>query len=350
MQWRVAALILLYMGSSEAFFNGDVSTIVNRTNRLNLTCYYYGDWITDCEYCVYQYFYNGSSSTSYYDYMETTNIYKSMSQRCEGFSDKTDIGYGICSPLSFELFDISILCICATNMCNTNLTTCRTSVSNQLNSNSGPSVLSSIMPELVTPVACVDQTSQITDTLNASFYCAVLASSYIDIEKCNEYISNNSVLCMISVADNTELKIAIPTDFTKYYLDVSFGRINKFNRDPSKTLWYKETSASFYLNYNVTTINGTETQTTHTQRCFCAQDNCNRDLTSCLNANRSIPIRNTASSNKLSNEQFFCINIFLFRLVQTNKIIIPIWIYVMITFFFSSILDNLTVNFVGNLF
>lgn len=304
MQWRIAALIFLYIGSSEAFFNGDVSTIVNRTNRFNLTCYYYGDWITNCEYCVYQYFYNGSTSTSTYDYMETANIYRTMSRRCQGFSDKTDIGYGICSPLPFELFDISILCICATNMCNVNLTTCQTSVSNQLNSNSVPSVLPSIMPELVTPVACVDQTTPITDTLNGSFYCTVLAAPYIDIEKCNQYARNNAALCMISVANNTQLTIAIPTDFTKLYLDAALGRVKTFNRDSSKTLWYNETSASFFLNYNVTTINGSETRTIHTQRCFCAQDDCNKDLTSCLNANRSIPIRNSATS-KLSNERIF---------------------------------------------
>ena len=311
MQWKIATLILLYFGSSEAFFNGDVSTIVNRTNRFNLTCYYYGNWVTNCEYCVYQYFYNGSTSTSYYDYMETTNIYKTVSQRCQGFSNKTDIGYGICSPLSFELFDISILCICATNMCNMNLTTCQTSVRNQLNSNSAPSVLSSIIPELVTPVACVDTTYQTTDTLNGSFYCVQLASPYIDIEKCNEYTRNNTVLCIITVADDIQLNLAIPLDFTKYYLDGAFGRISTFNRNPSKTLWYNETSASFYLNYNVTTINGNETQTIHTKRCFCAQDNCNRDLTSCLNANKSIPIGNTTTS-KLSNKQVFCMNIFLF--------------------------------------
>ncbi len=301
MQWRIVTLTLLYIGLSEAFFNGDLSTIVNRTNRFNLTCYYYGNWVTNCEYCVYQYFYNGSSSTSYYDYMDTTNIYKTISQRCQGFSDKTDIGYGICSPLSFELFDISIFCICATNMCNMNLTTCRTSVSNQLESNSAPSVLSSIIPELVTPITCVDTTYQITDSLNASFYCAVLASPYIDIEKCNEYVANNTVLCMVTITDGDELSIAIPTDFSKYYLDGALGRINTFNRDPTKTLWYNETSASFYLNYNVTTINGNVSQTTHTQRCFCAEDNCNMDLTSCLNANRSIPIGNTTTS-KLLNE------------------------------------------------
>ncbi|CAF3631193.1 unnamed protein product [Rotaria sp. Silwood1] len=181
--------MLLLIGSNEGLFNGDISTVSNRTlNRLNLTCFYDDSLVANSEYCVYQFFSNGSSLRTLYDYMRVTNIYKTIAQRCTGFSNTIDVGFGFCSPLEFELFDISILCICATDMCNKNFTSCQSSVTNQLQINSAPSVLSSMVPELNTPISCYDS----SDSLNTSFYCANVASPYIDIQKCNEYTMNNT--------------------------------------------------------------------------------------------------------------------------------------------------------------
>ncbi|CAF3725638.1 unnamed protein product [Adineta steineri] len=293
MQFGINLLILLLIGFSEEFFNGDVSTLSNGTAlRLNLTCFYYDELVTDSEYCVYQYFYNGSSSTVLYDYMEITNIYRSISKRCTGFSDTTDIGFGFCSPLEYELFDISILCICATNMCNMNLTTCKSSVTNQLQTNSAPSVLDSMIPEIITPISCFDETYD----FNASSFCYYLASPYIDIEKCNEYTMNNTVLCMFDVIDGQTSPMAITIDYSAYYLSGALFRVNQFNRDWTSTLSYKETPGSFDINFNVTQLYNNTNITIVRQRCFCVENYCNNNITTCLNANTTIPLENSAIS------------------------------------------------------
>ncbi|CAF4007216.1 unnamed protein product, partial [Adineta steineri] len=95
-------LILFFVITCEGFMNIDQFMITNQTkNRLSLTCQY-NDYdnvynVTNCEYCVYQSFSNGSVSSINYDCIQITNTYKSISERCQGFSDKTDVGYGICS-------------------------------------------------------------------------------------------------------------------------------------------------------------------------------------------------------------------------------------------------------------
>ncbi|CAF0996500.1 unnamed protein product [Rotaria sordida] len=285
--------MLLLIGSSEGFFNGNISTVSNKTlNRLNLTCFYNDNMVTDCEYCVYKFFYNGSSSTISYDCMIVTNIYTNIAQRCTGFSNTTDIGFGFCSPLEFELFDISIFCICATDMCNINFTSCQSSVTNQLQTNSAPPVLSSMIPEMNTPISCYDS----SDPLNNSFYCANFASPYIDIQKCNEYTINNTLLCMHQMDSDGPFFFALTPDIYKYYLSGALSRVYQFNQELSTTLSYNETSSSFYINYIFRYVNGNQTISWHMERCFCAQSYCNYNLTTCLGENRTITITTTTTT------------------------------------------------------
>ncbi|UJR16685.1 hypothetical protein I4U23_003585 [Adineta vaga] len=100
-----------------------------------------------------------------------------------GFSNKTDIGYDSCSPLAFDLFTTSILCLCATNICNQNLGTCQSSVNSQLQTNTAPPVLSSMIPGLEASISCFDTAYPSYSTS----YCIDLASPFIDIPKCNAY-------------------------------------------------------------------------------------------------------------------------------------------------------------------
>ena len=95
-------LIFLFVTTSKGFLDFDLSTVNNVTKTgLNLTCLYYDFDMTGCDACVYQYYSNGTATTTMYDCIQITNSYKTVSNRCQGFIDTTDIGYGICSPLSF---------------------------------------------------------------------------------------------------------------------------------------------------------------------------------------------------------------------------------------------------------
>lgn len=299
MSRKIILLILLFVTTCEGFFSIDLSTINNETiSRLNLTCLYYDEILINCDYCVYQFYNNGSSTTINYDCIQITNTYKSQSQRCQGFSDTTDIGYGICSPLSFELFDISILCICATNMCNNNFTTCRSSVTNQIESNSSPSVLPSIISDLSTSISCVDTIYSSDSSLNISSYCGGYTSPYIDITKCNEYVINNTVLCVFMMSEGYQYPMALTEDSYNMYLATLIYEVIQFSQDSTIEEYYNSSSSYFYVNWNTTYNNDNDTTILDSETCLCAQNNCNFNVTSCLAANRSISIsiQNSATS------------------------------------------------------
>jgi hypothetical protein len=290
MLYKTILFTLLYFTTCEGFYNVNISSI---HPRLNLTCYYYGLVYTDCEYCVYQFFNNGSASEVYYDCSQVTNTYKTISQRCQGFSDTTDIGYGVCLPLSFELFDISILCICATNMCNQNFTSCQSSVNYQIESNSAPSVLPSVAPAFTTPISCVDTTNLLGDSSTMSSFCAEYSSPYINVTECNEYVVNNTVLCIYISSGGNPYPFASTSDDYNLFLSGAIIGINERSQDPNIVQFYNESSSYFYVNWNETFDDNT---TLIVQRCLCAEDNCNSNLMICLNANRLIVIENNARS------------------------------------------------------
>ena len=193
----------------------------------------------------------------------------------------------------FELFDISILCICATNLCNTNLTTCKSSADNQIKTNSAPSSLPSFMHDLSTNISCIDTTSSSDDnSSNISSYCSGSASPYIDVEKCNQYVIDNTVLCVYYAYGSTQTLTPLTADHYKMYLSTIRSTINQDSLDSSIDLYYNESSSYLYINTNLT-IND---QPRIVKRCICASDNCNYNLATCLNSNRSISIENSATS------------------------------------------------------
>jgi hypothetical protein len=286
-------LILSFVSICEGFFSIDISKLINQTtNGLNLTCFYYDFTLINCDYCVYQYYSNGSSSSINFDCIQITNSYKILSKQCEGFSDQRDIGYGICSPLSFDLSDISILCICATNMCNTNFTACQSSVNYQIKTNIVPSVLPSIIPDLSKTISCIDTFYPIgPNSSNISSYCMDYPSPFINFTECNEYVLNNTVLCLYSPFNDNYDTFSLTKDSYLMYLSDTISSMNQFIQDSNDTQYYNETSSYFYVEWDSMNDNRTW------GRCFCAQDNCDSSLTNCLNSNRSISIINCATSS-----------------------------------------------------
>jgi len=187
--------------------------LVNNSTKayLNFTCLYNGNVsVIDWQFCIYQYYNNGWSTVISYDCIQITIKYKVLSQNCQGFSAQMDIGYD--SPFPFETFDKWIVCICATNMCNTNLNWCRSSVTIQIQSNTFPSVLPSIVPQLTTSISCFSATTPLINWLNLSSSCSSTQSAYINLTECNQYVINNIVLCLIIVSGSDVVLMALTKD------------------------------------------------------------------------------------------------------------------------------------------
>ena len=132
--------------------------------------------------------------------------------RCQGFSNNSDLGYGSCIPRPFELYNKTTLCICATDFCNRDLTTCQQAVTGptSLQPNSPP-----VFPVLTAPITCYDNT-QFSDYMNnyvernLSYVCAnlpyylrtvgQLPTKLIDQAMCDNYTQTNTVLCGIDAS------------------------------------------------------------------------------------------------------------------------------------------------------
>ncbi|CAF4145207.1 unnamed protein product, partial [Adineta steineri] len=263
-------------------------------------------------------FSNGSVSSINYDCIQITNTYKSISERCQGFSDKTDVGYGICSPLSYETFNISTICICATDFCNTDIDSCQSSVQSQTQSNSLPSVLPSFLPQLETSISCMDSKISVSESLSVSYHCIMYQneSPYINLTKCNDYVINNTVLCLIFFDGDQSESIALTGDDYGFFLVEEIMSIYS-EQGSNIEQYYNESSSYFYIFSNAT--NPMDNSTLIQQVCFCAQDNCNFNLTNCLNANRSLTVTSNGIKN-ISNNIFYIISSYF--IIQFFKLII----------------------------
>ncbi|CAF1425874.1 unnamed protein product [Adineta ricciae] len=232
----------------------------------------------------------GSNIEVIQDFIQITNTYKSFAERCNGFSNQTDIGYGNCSPLSYETFNTSILCICATNLCNHDLDSCRFSVQNQTQSNSAPVSLPALLPRLQTSISCVNSLFSQTDTVNTTYYCANSHSPYINLTACIEYYRANTVLCVLILQGNGTLAVGLSEDEYRLILLANIQNIHYFDQYSGVSVAYNQSSSYFYVIYKQIIDSSNETYIQ--QVCFCAQDNCTSNMTSCLNANRSLTVTN----------------------------------------------------------
>ncbi|CAF0803970.1 unnamed protein product [Adineta steineri] len=247
--------------------------------------------VVDCEYCVNRHYSNGTTSETRYDCIQLTNTYKTISQRCQGFSNTTDIGYGTCLPYPYELLNTSVLCICATDKCNTDLASCNKSVTNQIQSNSAPSVLPSIIPTLSTPISCVDTLNQVNISTGSYYNCMQYGSSYVNLTKCHEYIVNNTVLCWYYGVEAYSEPIPLTKDiYTLPTVDL-IHTIYQYIRYNNYTYFSNESSSFFYISSRETSANATAMNT-----CICAQNNCNSNLITCLTATKSIETQNNSTN------------------------------------------------------
>ncbi|CAF1357939.1 unnamed protein product [Rotaria sordida] len=288
--------LLIFISQCQGFFKNSSLQLNTTTNRYNLTCisnFNDGDLFTNCEYCVYEFFSNGTDSTIYYDCIYLTNSYRRVTQRCTGFSDRSDIGYGLCSKLPFEYFDIDLLCICATDLCNENFTTCRQSV----DANPNLPSLSSSIPLLIKESSSITCQDTPVGILNSTYYCVRDSTPYINMTQCEEYVQNHTVLCMYLESNNGNYLtlVALPDEDYEYVLVDQIQFIQKMAVQSNVKQYYNETPNTFYIQWKETLEDNNYTIIYN--KCYCMTNDCNVNLTACLQAKTPINkfYRNTSN-------------------------------------------------------
>jgi hypothetical protein len=260
--------------------------------------------------------------------------------RCQGFSNNSDLGFGSCRPLPFELYNTTTLCICATDFCNRDLITCQQAVANRTSSQI---VSPALFPVLTSPIRCYDNTIVATYfnvyvQRNVSYVCVnpnpvgwyltPIPTRLIDQTMCEDYAKANAVLCGVgelvtqyyyssgfgignlfwpsprkiryTAEDYTHGIVAAFTDATLYYVDSNDG--NGF----SVTTGFFESSTSVVIRRNVYDAVG---NLLHVRSlfCFCTTDDCNSDFETCaagINYNTTnspptgtVPVRTSPSTS-----------------------------------------------------
>jgi hypothetical protein len=293
-------LLLIIINLCHSFFNNPPFQLNKLSNRYNLTCasdFDDTDVSTDCEYCVYEFFNNGTDSVIYHDCIYITNTYRLVTQRCTGFTNASDIGYGVCTQLPFEYFDINLLCICATNLCNENFTTCKQSV----DSNPNLPVLSSPIPILNAESSAITCEDTPLGILQSTYYCIRDSTPFIDMGQCNEYVQNHTVVCMYLESDsgNYLTVVALPDEDYEYVLAEQIILMERMAVKPNTQQYYNETTDAFYLQW-IEQLQDPNNYTLISNKCYCTIDNCNANLTACLEAGTKVNMANKGKNIFLS--------------------------------------------------
>ncbi len=259
-----------------------------------------------------------------------TNIFRQMvHNRCQGFSNTSDLGYGSCTPQSFELYTSTSLCICATDFCNRDFATCQQSV---ISSSASPTLVPQIVPLLTTPVSCYENTLWYqyypSSTQNVSSTCIpsyeyssrstlYVPSQLIDQTMCETHTRANSVLCAVDVSVITNYDsyngnghVSVPLPHMIRYtaedyigkllapLNLTSGQYSNNNtyaygsNTPNVVNTIYEGSTNVVIRHNVYDLVGNLLDIS-TLTCFCSTDNCNVDFGTCASG---INYNSTSSS------------------------------------------------------
>ncbi len=285
-------LLLIVIQACECFFQNPPLQLNAIHNLLNLTCatdFGEVELFTGCEYCVYEFFNNGTDSIISHDCIYLTNSYRLVTKRCSGFTNSSDIGYGLCSKLPFEYFDIDLLCICATDLCNENFTTCKQSV----DGNPHIPPLPSLIPALTSQSSAISCEDTPLGVLNSTYYCVRDSTPYIDMNQCEEYVQNHTVLCMYLESDNGSYLtlVALPDEDYEYVLDNQIQTMQDMAVKSNIEQYYNETTSSFYIQWKEI-LENMDNNTMIYNRCYCRTNNCNINLTACLQSTIRINIAN----------------------------------------------------------
>lgn len=214
-----------------------------------------------------------------------TNTFRQLLKRCKGFPANSDIGMGDCSTLPYETHMNMSICICAEDLCNIDWATCERSNS-KMSSNEQ---LKIIFNDLSKHVAC----SGLTELLSTPKLC--MEHPWIDINRCIDYITNNSVLCSILTEEGAITKESLTADIyeralaTMYHAAILNGN----------TVTTNFTTSYLYF--------GHQTPFTIDESCVCNTfDDCNLDTKVCrsltLESAAKLSARSTTRASSTSTE------------------------------------------------
>ncbi|CAF1594942.1 unnamed protein product [Adineta ricciae] len=271
--WINIVLLLFVVPSTvNCFFLQDVG---NLTILRNLSCVVNanGTMGTDYQFCVVR-VYNGTIGTSttvvpVYSGLRYTNTFlRYLQQNCPEYQTNPDTTVsGTCtSSSSFETFSSMRFCICATDSCNKNISTCEVSI---FSLGDAP-VPTSFIPSLSTFIPC-------NHTYNSSIICT--EQPFINSSLCDDYVKNNSVLCAISSSGTQTIQTALVGIDYERYLSEKVYQLRSLNANNGSNSSYSETTNIAYYTYASAT-------TSLLQECVCTNlSYCNYNMTTCAPQN-----------------------------------------------------------------
>ncbi|CAF1628262.1 unnamed protein product, partial [Adineta ricciae] len=285
---HIVLLLIVVPPTVNCFFLQDVG---NLTIVRNLSCVVNanGTMGSDYQFCVIR-VYNGTIGTSttvvpvYSGLRYTNTFFRYLEQACSGYQMYSDTtANGTCnSPSSFETFSSMRFCICATDSCNKNISTCEAS-----NFNLGDALVpDSFIPSLYAFVPC-------NHTYNSSIICT--EQPFINASLCDDYVKKNSVLCAISSSGTQTIQTALVEIDYGRYLSEKVYQLRSLNANDGSNRSYSETTNIAYYTYASAT-------TSLLQECVCTNlSYCNYNMTTCAPQNTGTTATTTITTTAAAN-------------------------------------------------
>ena len=201
-----------------------------------------------------------------YDGLRYVNIFHRYIQKyCPLWPRKDsailDIGSATCqSNPTFERFEESQLCICGTDNCNQNWSSCYDSIEQSSDILS----LTNFIPDLSSTMQC-------NATVNASNVCR--QHHFIDTFDCEAYVNYNSVLCAITVNGTTMIQTPLIEENYEAYLETKIYQIRSAGIN-NQNFVFSESDTNVYYNYSTSDID-------FINECVCTSSFCNQDVITC---------------------------------------------------------------------
>ena len=274
-------VILLTLGKGQAFFLVPSANNSLGNASVNVSCFFF-QLNSNYSYPNYRYcmltvdadFINGTHFT-WWEYMGWSYINPArqwLSKRnCSGFSANTPIGYGYCSPWPYQtgVNLTSYVCICNTNGCNVNTSTCETSVDAIRQQGAAPAQPSAIAPPLNSSLSCADGSLPTTFS-----YCNGYNYSLdFNASACRDYYASQTVMCGASYLFGFSWSYALSIREADRYLDGWFPLVGTNGSSGNNSVLFFET--------NTSTLVVLSFLNTRYCVCYCITNMCNLNISTC---------------------------------------------------------------------
>lgn len=281
MLFPISFVFLLAIGSGQAFFSLSIANSSIGNASLNVSCYFY-QINSNVSYPSYRYcmltidadYVNGTHFTSweYTGWSNVNPVRQWLSKRnCSGFSPSTPIGYGYCSswPYQTGVNLTSYICICNTNACNSNTSTCEASVDAIRQQGAAPTQPPAIAPILNSSISCADYSLPTTYSWcnDRNFSLGFNGSA------CRDYYASQTVMCAAFYFFGFTSSIALTIRETDLALDTIVTLLTHNYLFVNVSASFFETNTSFLVAFSF--------QNFQICYCYCATNMCNINISTC---------------------------------------------------------------------